>query len=91
MLYVLYHYKNGKDNDYKNIILYFDKYIYHSKNIPMTNLKYLFYFHLFYFNMNYSLIRIEKCLEKYGHLLSTDQLMFFNSIHKYLFKKFIFV
>ncbi|EUT92272.1 hypothetical protein PFAG_00409 [Plasmodium falciparum Santa Lucia] len=76
MLYVLYHYKNGKDNDYKNIILYFDKYIYHSKNIPMTNLKYLFYFHLFYFNMNYSLIRIEKCLEKYGHLLSTDQLMF---------------
>ncbi|CDO62525.1 conserved Plasmodium protein, unknown function [Plasmodium reichenowi] len=76
MLYVLYHYKNGKDNDYKNIILYFDKYIYHSKNIPMINLKYLFYFHLFYFNMNYSLIRIEKCLEKYGHTLTTDQLMF---------------
>ncbi|SPJ08526.1 conserved Plasmodium protein, unknown function [Plasmodium sp. DRC-Itaito] len=76
MLYVLYHYKNGKDNDYKNIILYFDKYIYHSKNIPMTNLKYLFYFHLFYFNMNYSLIRIEKCLEMYGHILATDQLMF---------------
>ncbi|SOV73903.1 conserved Plasmodium protein, unknown function [Plasmodium sp. gorilla clade G3] len=76
MLYVLYHYKNGKDNDYKNIILYFDKYIYHRKNIPMTNLKYLFFFHLFYFNMNYSLIRIEKCLEKNGHLLTTDQLMF---------------
>ncbi|KYO03214.1 hypothetical protein PGSY75_0309900 [Plasmodium gaboni] len=76
MLYVLYHYKNGKDKDYKNIILYFDKYIYHSKNIPMTNLKYLFYFHLFYFNMNYSLIRIEKCLERHGHLLTSEQLMF---------------
>ncbi|CRG95325.1 conserved Plasmodium protein, unknown function [Plasmodium gallinaceum] len=88
MLYVLYYFRN-KENDYKNVILLFDKFIYYSKKYPVNNLKYLFYFHLFYFNMNNSLIKIHKCLEKYSHLLLTEQLMllirYINIYLKYLY------
>ncbi|CRG99830.1 conserved Plasmodium protein, unknown function [Plasmodium relictum] len=88
MLYVLYYFRN-KENDYKHVILLFDKFIYHSKKYPVNNLKYLFYFHLFYFNMNNSLLKIHKCLEKYRHLLLTEQLMllirYINIYLKYLY------
>ncbi|SBS83159.1 conserved Plasmodium protein, unknown function [Plasmodium ovale curtisi] len=74
MLYVLY-YTERIEREYKDVFYLFDKYIYYSKKYPINNLKYLLYFHLFYLNMNHSLIKISECIEMYRHLLATEQLM----------------
>ncbi|VEV54992.1 conserved Plasmodium protein, unknown function [Plasmodium vinckei vinckei] len=74
MLYVLYNYQKNSEN-YKPMFLLFDKYIYYSKKYPINNIKYLFYFHLFYLNMNNSLNKVNKCIEIYRHLFGTEQLM----------------
>ncbi|CAD2086126.1 conserved Plasmodium protein, unknown function [Plasmodium vinckei brucechwatti] len=74
MLYVLYNYQKNSES-YKPMFLLFDKYIYYSKKYPINNIKYLFYFHLFYLNMNNSLNKVNKCIEIYRHLFGTEQLM----------------
>ncbi|SCL91831.1 conserved Plasmodium protein, unknown function [Plasmodium berghei] len=74
MLYVLYNYQKNSES-YKPMFLLFDKYIYYSKKYPINNIKYLFYFHLFYLNMNNSLNKVNKCIEIYRHLFETEQLM----------------
>ncbi|SBT34581.1 conserved Plasmodium protein, unknown function [Plasmodium ovale wallikeri] len=74
MLYVLY-YTKCIEREYKDVFYLFDKYIYYCKKYPINNLKYLLYFHLFYLNMNHSLIKISECIEMYRHLLATEQLM----------------
>ncbi|CAA9987969.1 conserved Plasmodium protein, unknown function [Plasmodium knowlesi strain H] len=74
MLYVLYHLGKTKEN-YKEVVLLCDKYIYNTKRDPLNNLKYLLYFHLFYSPMNHSFERMHKCIEMKRHRMNVEQMM----------------
>ncbi|ANQ07646.1 Uncharacterized protein PCOAH_00020280 [Plasmodium coatneyi] len=74
MLYVLYHLGKTKQN-YKEVVLLCDKYIYNTKRDPLNHLKYLLYFHLFYAQMEHSFRRMHKCIEMKKHRMNVEQMM----------------
>ncbi|GAW80722.1 hypothetical protein, conserved [Plasmodium gonderi] len=74
MLYLLYNVRKTKKN-YKDMVLLWDKYIFYSKKDPVNNLKYLFYFHLFYVHLKHSLCKIYKCIELKKHRMDLEHIM----------------